>query len=127
MAATEQSIKESERESAVAMAERYRLKFIQLDDSPVDYSLVQSLPVDLMLRNKFVPVRRENGHMVIAMADPSDLMLLDELKAQLRVALKVEVATWSAIESVLRKGDASQRVLQEATEGFRAAVFKEPD
>src|SRR5262245_48152203 len=80
-----------------------------------------------MLRNKFVPVRRDNGHMVIAMADPSDLLLLDELKAQLRVPLKVEVATWTAIESVLRKGDASQRVLQGATEGFRAALVKETE
>src|SRR5262245_40228511 len=132
MAASEQSVRNGQNgwadsEEAVALAERYRLNFIPREDYPVDYSLVQSLPVDLMLRNKFVPVRRENGHLVIAMADPSDLMLLDELKAQLRVSLKVEVATWSAIESVLRKGDASQRVLQEATEGFRAAVFKEPD
>jgi len=135
MAASEQSVRngqngengQAERETAVALAERYRLKFIHLEDSPVDYSLVQSLPVDLMLRNKFVPVRRENGHMVIAMADPSDLMLLDELKAQLHVSLKVEVATWSAIEGVLRKGDASQRVLQEATEGFRVTLVKETD
>jgi type IV pilus assembly protein PilB len=135
MAASEQSVKNgqngqngrAERDAAVALAERYRLNFIPLEDYPVDYSLVQSLPVDLMLRNKFVPVRRENGHMVIAMADPSDLMLLDELKAQLRVSLKVEVATWSAIEGVLRKGDASQRVLQEATEGFRAALVKETE
>ena len=117
----------AEREAAIALAERYRLSFIPLEDYPVDYSLVQALPVDLMLRNKFVPVRRDNGHMVIAMADPSDLMLLDELKAQLRVSLKVEVATWNAIESVLRKGDASQRVLQEATEGFRAALVKETE
>jgi type IV pilus assembly protein PilB len=132
MAASEQSVGNGqngggEREAAVALAERYRLNYIPLEDCPVDYSLVQALPVDLMLRNKFVPVRRENGHMVIAMADPSDLMLLDELKAQLHVSLKVEVATWSAIESVLRKGDASQRVLQEATEGFRAALVKETD
>src|SRR5262244_174008 len=132
MAASEQSVRNgqnglAEREAALALAERYRLNFIPLEDYPVDYSLVQALPVDLMLRNKFVPVRRENGHLVIAMADPSDLMLLDELKAQLRVSLKVEVATWSAIESVLRKGDASQRVLQEATEGFRAALVKETE
>ena len=117
----------AERQAAERMAARYRLNFIQLENSPVDYALVQSLPVDLMLRNKFVPMRRENGHMVIAMADPSDLMLLDELKAQLKVPLKVEVATPSAIESVLKKGDASQRVLAEATEGFRAALVKETD
>src|SRR5262250_306699 len=132
MAASEQSVGKgqngsAERGAALALAERYRLNYIPLEDYPVDYSLVQALPVDLMLRNKFVPVRRDNGHMVIAMADPSDLMLLDELKAQLRVSLKVEVATWSAIESVLRKGDASQRVLQEATEGFRAALVKETE
>jgi type IV pilus assembly protein PilB len=130
--ASEQGIKngqngQAEREAAQRLADRYRLNFIQLENTSVDYALVQSLPVDLMLRNRFVPLRRENGHMVIAMADPSDLLLLDELKAQLRAPLKVEVATWSAIESVLRKGDASQRVLQEATEGFRAALVKETD
>jgi type IV pilus assembly protein PilB len=118
---------QSERETAERLAARYRLNFIQLENQPVDYGLVQSLPVDLMLRNKFVPLRRENGHMVIAMADPSDLMLLDELKAQLRTHLKVEVATASAIEGVLRKGDASQRVLQEATEGFRVSLVRETD
>ncbi len=125
--ASEQLNQIAEREMAERLAERYRLNFVQLENDSVDYALVQSLPVDLMLRNKFVPLRRENGHMVIAMADPSDLLLLDELKAQLRVSLKVEVATWSAIEAVLRKGDASQRVLQEATEGFRAALVKETD
>ncbi|MFN0110735.1 MAG: GspE/PulE family protein [Blastocatellia bacterium] len=118
---------QTERNIAERLAARYRLNFIQLENQPVDYALVQALPVDLMLRNKFVPLRRENGHMVIAMADPSDLMLLDELKAQLRTQLKVEVATATAIEGVLRKGDASQRVLQEATEGFRVSLVRETD
>lgn len=123
----EQINQQAERETAQRLASRYRLNFIQLESYPVDYSLVQSLPVDLMLRNKFVPLRRENGHMVIAMADPSDLMLLDELKAQIRTHLKVEVATASAIEGVLKKGDASQRVLQEATEGFRVSIVRETE
>lgn len=110
------------------MAARYRLKFLdRIDDSNVDYSLVQLLPVDLMLRHRFVPLRRENGHTVIAMADPSDLPLLDELRAQLNMPIRVEVATRTAIEGVLRKGDATQRVYQEATEGFRASLIKETD
>ncbi len=125
--AKEQIDQLAERENAERMAARYRLNFIQLENHPVDYALVQSLPVDLMLRNKFVPLRRENGHMVVAMADPSDLLLLDELKAQLKCHLKVEVATPTAIEAVLRKGDSSQRVLAEATEGFRVALVKETE
>jgi type IV pilus assembly protein PilB len=125
--ASEQINQAAELEMAERLAHRYRLNFVNLENYPVDYALVQSLPIDLMLRNKFVPLRRDDGHMVIAMADPSDLLLLDELRAQLRVPLRVEVATFSAIESVLRKGDASQRVLQEAAEGFRAAIVKETD
>ena len=117
----------AERETAVQIAQRYRLKFVNLEDSPVDYSLIQALPVDLMVRNKFIPLRRENEQIVIAMADPSDLLLLDELRVQLREPIRVEVATWSAIEAVLRKGDASQRVLQEAAEGFGVAIVKETD
>ncbi|HWQ31653.1 MAG TPA: GspE/PulE family protein [Blastocatellia bacterium] len=116
-----------ERLQAEKLAQRYRLPFVALDEYPVDYALVQSLPVDLMLRNKFVPLRRENGHLTIAMADPADLLLLDELRAQLRAQIKVEVATLSAIETVLRKGDASKRVLDEATEGFRASLVRDTD
>jgi type IV pilus assembly protein PilB len=113
--------------AAERMAQRYRLPFVKLEEYPVDYALVQSLPVDLMLRNRFVPLRRENGHLVVAMADPSDLFVVDELNAQLRMPLKLQVATRSAIESVLRKGDATQRVYQEATEGFRASLIKETE
>jgi len=128
MAATsEQLNQQAERDTAERLAERYPLNFVDLESYPVDYALVQSLPIDLMLRNKFVPLRRENGHIIIAMADPSDLLLLDELKAQLKAMVRVEVAMGSAIEAVLKKGDASQRVLQEATEGFRAALVKETD
>jgi type IV pilus assembly protein PilB len=128
MAETLEQLDESlEATTAEQMARRYRLNFVRLEDYPVDYELVHSLPVDLMLRNKFVPLRRENGHLVIAMADPSDLHLLDELRAQLRLRLKPEVATRAAIEAVLRKGDATKRVLDEATEGFRASLIKETE
>ncbi len=117
----------SEIANAEQMAARYRLNFIDLDKYPVDYALIQSLPVDMMLRNKFIPLKRENGHMIIAMADPSDLPLLDELKAQLKTQLKPAVATRTAIEMVLRKADASDRVYAEATEGFRASLIKETE
>ncbi len=109
---------------AERLAARYRLRFVKLEDSQIDYSLINQLPVDLMLRHRFVPLRNENGYIVIAMADPSDLPLIDELRMQLGVPVKVEVATWSEIEAVLRKGDATQRVLQEATEGFRVSLVQ---
>lgn len=124
---TEVIDQEREQAEAERLASRYRLKFVKLEDGQIDYSLIAHLPVDLMLRHRFVPLRTENGHIVIAMADPSDFLLTDELRMQLNTPIKVEVATWSAIEAVLRKGDATQRVLQEATEGFRVSLVRDTD
>jgi type IV pilus assembly protein PilB len=87
---------EREQAEAERLASRYRLKFVKLEDSQIDYSLIQQLPVDLMLRHRFVPLRTETGQIVIAMADPSDFPLIDELRMQLNTPVKVEVATWSA-------------------------------
>src|SRR5437762_12083579 len=45
------------------LARRYRLPYVNLlpqdGDSPIDYSLLSEVPVDLMVRNQFVPLKRE--------------------------------------------------------------------
>jgi type II secretory ATPase GspE/PulE/Tfp pilus assembly ATPase PilB-like protein len=113
------------------LASRYRLPFVNLlpaeGESPIDYSLLSELPVDLMVRHQFVPLRRENGKLHIAMADPTDLDLLDDLSGALRMRLVPHVATAGAIDVVLRKGDATQRVLQEAASGFRISLVRETE
>jgi type IV pilus assembly protein PilB len=113
------------------LARRYRLPFVNLlpqdGESPIDYSLLSELPVDLMVRNQFVPLKRENGKLHIAMADPTDLDRLDDLASALRMRLVPHVATAGAIDVVLRKGDATQRVLQEAASGFRISLVRETE
>src|SRR5216683_396130 len=116
---------------AKELALRYRLPFVNLlpkdGESPIDYTLLSELPVDLMVRHQFVPLRRENGKLHIAMADPTDLDLLDDLAGALRMRLVPHVATAGAIDVVLRKGDATQRVLQEAASGFRISLVRETE
>jgi len=108
-----------EEAAAKELARRYRLPFVRLSPEELDYHLVHDLPVDLMVRHNFVPLRRENDVLHIAMADPTDLNLIDELEAQLSVRLKTAVATRSAIEEALKRGDTAARILQTATAGFR--------
>src|SRR5712672_1088344 len=116
---------------AKELALRYRLPFVNLlpteGESPIDYSLLSELPVDLMVRHQFVPLRRENGKLHIAMADPTDLDLLDDLAGALRMRLVPHVATAGAIDVVLRRGDTTQRVLQEAASGFRISLVRETE
>ncbi|HEY0378232.1 MAG TPA: GspE/PulE family protein [Pyrinomonadaceae bacterium] len=116
---------------ARTLARRYRLPYVDLlppnGDSPIDYALLAELPVDLMLRHQFVPLRREGKRLHIAMADPTDLERLDELASALHARVVPHVATAGAIDVVLRKGDATQRVLQEAASGFRISLVKETE
>jgi type IV pilus assembly protein PilB len=116
---------------AKQLARRYRLPFIDLlppeEASPVDHEELGKIPVDLMLRNQFVPLRREGRNLHAAMADPTNLQLLDELENVLNVRIVPYVATAGAIDVVLRKGDQTQRVLQEAASTFKISLVKETE
>jgi type IV pilus assembly protein PilB len=116
---------------AKALARRYRLPYIDLlppdKESPIDYEELAKIPVDLMLRNHFVPLKREGRNLHTAMADPTNLERLDELENVLNVRIVPYVATQGAIDVVLKKGDATQRVLQEATSSFKISLVKETD
>jgi type IV pilus assembly protein PilB len=112
---------------AQKLAERYRLEFVDMDEFRIDQELFRSIPADLMLRYGFVPYRREGKSLVIVVSDPTDLPMIDELSIVLNAPLKVTVGAPSAIESILKKSESSQRVLEEATEGFQLQVLKEDE
>ena len=104
------------------LADRYRCEFVDLRDVRIDHDLFHSVPVDLMFRYNFVPIHAENGNLDIALADPRNLNLIDELAILLQKKLKVKVATLSQISDLLKKTEQSQRVLEEVTEGFTLDV-----
>jgi type II secretory ATPase GspE/PulE/Tfp pilus assembly ATPase PilB-like protein len=109
------------------LADRYRLEFVDMDHFLIDNELFRSIPADLMLRYGFVPYRREGRSLVIVVSDPTDLPMIDELAALLATPVKVTVGTASAIQSILKKSESSQRVLEEATESFHLQLLKEDD
>src|SRR5215207_5429208 len=116
---------------AKQLARRYRLPYIDLlpsdAPSPIDYEELAKIPVEMMLRNHFVPLKREGLDLHAAMADPTNLERLDELENALNVRIVPYIATQGAIDVVLKKGDATQRVLQEAASTFKISLVKETE
>jgi type IV pilus assembly protein PilB len=53
--------------------------------------------------------------------------MIDELEMQLGMPIRITVGTHAAIQEVLKKSESSQRVLEEATEGFRLQVVKDDE
>jgi type IV pilus assembly protein PilB len=109
------------------LADRYGLEFVDFEQFRIDHELFRSIPADLMLRYGFVPYRRDGRSLVIVVSDPTDLPMIDELGVLLASPLKVTVGARSAIESILKKSESSQRVLEEATEGFQLQVLRDED
>src|SRR6185436_9637710 len=124
-----QTVEDYSQEVAQAqkLAERYRLEFIDMDEFRIDQELFRSIPADLMLRYGFVPYRRDGKSLIIVVSDPTDLPMIDELAVVLGTPVKVTVGAPSAIQSILKKSESSQRVLEDATEGFELQVLKEDE
>lgn len=68
-----------EDEALKALATAVGLEYIDLNHTEIDTALIKSIPQRLIYRQSLLPVRRENGSIVVATSDPFDLYPLDEV------------------------------------------------
>src|ERR1700677_654050 len=107
-------------ERAQDVARRYRCEFVDLTDFQLHHELFKKFSPELMFRYKFVPLEETaDGRLAIAIADPSQLMMIDEISLLLQKRIVTKVATLKQIDNILTKTEQSQRVLEEASEGFQ--------
>src|SRR5580700_6757311 len=117
-----------ELERARDIARRYRCEFIDLSDFQLHHDLFEKIPVHLMFRYNFVPLEEtRDGKLAIAIADPSQLMMIDEIGLLLGQRIITKVSTLKQISDILKKTEQSQRVLEEASEGFALDVIREDE
>src|SRR6476660_3087339 len=117
----------SDEEAARALALRYGLEYVDVASFAPDPELLQSVPVELMFRYNFLPYRRENDRLVLVMADPTDIPVVDELSLLLQTPIQPAVGTPTAIGEALKRGSGTQRVLEEASESFKIQVLRDDD
>jgi type IV pilus assembly protein PilB len=118
---------QGEKEKSRRLAERYRCGFVDLFEQRIDPELFRSIPAELMFRFNFVPMEAQGNSLVIAVADPSQVLLSDELPLLLGKKLLLKVATPTQISDLLKRTEQSQRVLDQATEAFTLTVVGEDE
>src|ERR1700737_543619 len=115
-------------ERAQDVARRYRCEFVDLTDFQLHHELFKKIPVELMFRYKFVPLEEtSDGRLVIAIANPSQLMMIDEISLLLGKRIVTKVSTDKQISDILQKTEQSKRVLEDASEGFTLDVIREDE
>src|ERR1700731_56285 len=115
-------------EKAQDVARRYRCEFVDLHNFQLHHDLFKKIPVDLMFRYNFVPLdETEDGRLAIAIADPSQLMMIDEISLLLGKPIVTKVSPLAEITEILKKTEQSKRVLEDASEGFALDVIREDE
>lgn len=118
---------QAERERSRTTAERYRCPFVDLNEVRIDPELFRSIPAELMFRFNFVPLEARENQLMVAVADPSHVLLSDELPLLLGKKLVLRVATPTQISDLLKRTEQSQRVLEQATEAFTLQVIQDEE
>ena len=87
---------------AQAIAERLGLDYLDLTQYRLDMAAVNLLPPDVARRCELVPVAR-NGEdtLVVAMADPANVVAIDDVEIQTGMNVQVAVATREDILAVI--------------------------
>src|SRR5215472_3343674 len=110
------------------VARRYRCEYVDLRDFQLHHDLFSKIDPRLMFRYNFVPLEEtRDGKLAIAIADPSQLMMIDEIGLLLNKRIVTKVATLGQITEILKKTEQSKRVLEDASEGFRLDVIPEDE
>jgi type II secretion system protein E len=85
-----------------ALGAEVGLDYVDLAETDVDLTLLRDFPPKLLHRQAIFPVRRENGSLIVATADPFDLYPLDELSASTGLTVIPVLASRAEISKLIK-------------------------
>jgi len=107
----------SEEQALKALGDEVGLQFVDLAETEIDLSVLKDFPHRLIHRQTLFPLRRENGRLLVATADPFDLYPLDDLSGATGLSV---VPVLAAKEEILKLIKTHLGVGSETVEGLLA-------
>jgi len=100
------------------LAEQLGLEFMDLSDASLDASAIALVPEATARRHSCIPVRIEDEKLVLAMADPANVVAVDDIRALTKRDVRTVVATKAdvlgAIGRCYRLDSAAESLAEEA-------------
>jgi type IV pilus assembly protein PilB len=105
----------TESQVASARAAQLGLPFVDLTEYPVDRSAVALVPMQLVRRYEVLPIGRDGDRLMLAMADPRDVLALDDVRAAIRLQVRPVVAERNDLLAAIGRFVRSDGELSELT------------
>jgi type IV pilus assembly protein PilB len=93
----------TEWEMAAALGKQLNVPFITLSHYEIDAQVLKSLPREIVRKYKIVPVDKTGDTLTIALSDPSNIYLLDELKLLTRNEIIPVISFESDIQEAINR------------------------
>jgi type IV pilus assembly protein PilB len=99
------------------------VRFVDLDDVAVDWSVAQSIPLAMARRHRALPIGYDEERVVVAMANPGDVLALDDLRTLLRRGIVVAMVDPGQLHAALERAASPDA---EVAEALQAAAEEAP-
>jgi type IV pilus assembly protein PilB len=110
------------------LARQFDLEYFDLTGLILDPELMALLPDGLAGRACLVPIRKLDGGLEVAVADPTDAAVLDNLELLVQGPLVLRVAARGKILKLVEGGQiTSRKVLEEVSEDLKLQLVKETE
>jgi type IV pilus assembly protein PilB len=121
-----------ETEITKMLARQYRMPAVDLSRFEVDERIVKLVPADVAIRHTVLPLKREGRTLTVAMSDPTNGSVMDDLKFITRYdifpVIAGEYTLRQAIERYYEQSDAQlQQIISDIEEGEDLEVIEETD
>ena len=93
----------AEQDLALALARQHRIPAVDLEKVKLDPKLVKLIPAEVALKHLVVPVRRVGGKLTVAMSDPGEIGVIDDLKFITRFEIEPVIAGEFTLRRVVER------------------------
>ncbi len=116
-----------ERDVLRAHAEQLGIPFLELDRTSVDEDVAKAIPQSVVQRYNAVPIRRSGNRLTVAMADPTNVFALDDIRLITGYEIDPMLAAPDDIGTLLAgtDGGATQEELQTALQALDGGIGTE--
>ena len=90
----------SEKELAHVLSTRLNVEYVEFSESDVDPDVLKIIPQKVLVQHNAVPLRVENGRLLMAMSDPNDLLARSDLTVSSGYPITTVISSRDALEEI---------------------------
>src|ERR1700722_11566098 len=106
------------------LSQQYRVPTINLEEYEVDADVLKLVPKEPCERHKVLPVSRTGNSLIVAMADPTNLNAIDDLKFLTGYNIEPVIASETSIHTAIEKYHNAGPSYDEVMAGFDEAEIE---